>query len=152
MGISIYNLKESKKLKNGQLHFDQMTTLGYPYSIWGPTHYVLFESIKELIIKKECKSDYLKKIMFDDKGKIKGEILRKVLTTDFYNEFRDDLNFHIEEYNDKVDSLMNLGYEPTIDMDYFNFKEIKIDPDTIISTINIIEFIEKNRNDGIKYC
>lgn len=152
MGISLYNLKESKKFKNGQIHFDQMTSLGYPYSIWGPTHYVLFESIKELIIKKECEPNYLKKIMNDDHGKINGKILKKVLTTDFYNEFRDDLNYHIEEFNDEWDTLMNRGYEPTIDMDYFNFKEIKIDPDTIIPTINIIEFIEKNRNDGIKYC
>ena len=63
MGISLYNLKESKKLKNGQINFDQMTSLGYPYSIWGPTHYVLFESIKELIIKKECEPNYLKKMM-----------------------------------------------------------------------------------------
>ena len=90
--------------------------------------------------------------MFDDHGKINGKILKKVLTTDFFNEFRDDLNYHIEEYNDRVDSLMNMGYDPFISMDYFNFKEIKIDPDTIISTIDIIEFIEKNKNDGIEYC
>jgi hypothetical protein len=151
MGISLYNLKESKKFENRQIHYKQMTSLGYPYSVWGPTHYVLFESIKELIIKKECEPDYLKKIMNDDNGKINGEILKKVLTTNFYNEFRDELNYHIEEYNDRVDSLLNMGYDSINSMDFFNFKEIKIDPDTIISTIDIIKFIEKNKNDGIAY-
>jgi hypothetical protein len=159
MGVVLYNLKESKKLNKGKMFYDEMTSLGYPYSFWNPTHYVLFESVKELINKNECDPKYLNKVRDDDNGKINGRILRKIIKTDFYNEFKNELFHHnisdkIENfYSPKsVDSQFCKEYNPIDDMEYLNFKEIKIDPVVIMSTMDILDFLEHNRKDGIRYC